>query len=315
MADSSVTQIGYAIETTFGTTPSAALKVVPVTSFNWGYTQETFSSQRHLGDPQRRRTARQMHNSAPSFNTELSFGDMDDFLQVFLRASGWQADTPVEDTQRLENGIIRTSMTLEAHYPDISKFISAKGCRPGAASISIQKGGMATCSFGFTGLPPVAAGTTVGTGTRTAAADNETFSGVESLTLVEEGGSTLGDLLGIEININNGTRLKSVLNSATPTAIGAGEFTVGGSISLYFEDTDVWAKALARTVSSLQVVAEDSTGNELLMHIPRLYFTGGSPDMSGPYVDIELPLTFEAEKDPTSGKTIWFERTAYVEPD
>lgn len=309
MADSSSMVVRYIAESTWGTTPAAALTAVPVTSFNPGHRKETFRSNRISSDAQVKHLVQGARHGEPQFGFELSYADLDAFLPLLFR-NDWAADTPSTGSDRLENGTDVKSMTLEAEFTDIAKFVALKGARASGATISIQTGSMINGTFSFMSKGAIPADATVGTGGPSAAADNQPFNVVDHITVLEEGGSSIGTVFGIELTFTTNARIKSVLGTADPYGIGLGDFEVSGTVSMHYEDNVHYLKYINHTASSLRFQLTDTAGNVMDWTTPEVYYSDGNPDASGPNIDTPLALNFQAVKDPSLAVTSRIDRTA-----
>lgn len=312
MADSSEAVLRYAFETTWGTTPSVAGQEIPITSFNPGYEKNVIEENRITGNPEVTGIARGTHGASPSMGFELSFTDLDEMLAAFLRHSTdgtWTADTPSVGTDRIENGSAKPSLSLEVEYQDISKFVAITGARPQQLQLSIALNQAITGSLQFSSKAPASGSATIFTGSPTAATLNPIFNTVDHITVLEEGGSAIAEVFGLDLTIDLSTRRKEVVGQADPFGIGMGKVRVTGSLSTHFEDVTELAKLYAHTASSIVFQLTDSAGNVYDFNLPALVYNDGNPDVTGPDQDVPLVLGFSAYKDASTGATIRIDRT------
>src|SRR5690606_25870962 len=135
--------------------------------------------------------------------------------------------------------------------------------------VSASEGSMVQATFGFMGKPMTSSDTTQVTGDSLDSPDKEIFTHVESMTLFEEGGSTLTDLLAFEFTVEQEASIKSGgLRSITPRGVNRGRMSISGSLTVPYEDRTLIQKLLNHTESSLKVALTDTAGNVMQFFIP-----------------------------------------------
>jgi len=98
MADSSGVALRYVEESTWGTTPSAALQILRFTSEDFRGVKRTIVSEELSGDAQVGGLIEAGYGSEGTINGELSFSTYDEFITAAIRASDFGAETAVTDT-------------------------------------------------------------------------------------------------------------------------------------------------------------------------------------------------------------------------
>jgi hypothetical protein len=82
-------------------------------------------------------------------------------------------------------------------------------------------------------------------------------------------------------------------------------------LNTYFGDLTLYNKLLNNTATSYDLrVGRDN--KHVIIDLPRIKFSSGSPEVSGPDTDIPLNLGFQAMRDPTLGYTIKVQQFHYV---
>lgn len=307
MSDSSRVQVRYLAESTWGTTPSAAMTNLRATGFTarrntQGTVSEEIRSDAQI--PDWVRTGADVDGNIPF---ELVYGNLDDLLEGLLRSS-WQTDTGFagisSGTDLLTNSTTAKSFTLESEFSDITQFISYTGCRIGSLGLSVSPNSIITGDLGFAGKINAVAGATVGTGAAVAAPTSDPMNAVDHVTALTEGGSSV-ELLNLSLNVDNGLRMQPVIGSLGPSGIGYGRFNVTGSIEYYFADSTILAKYYAATETSLRVTLTDAAGNAYVLDLPAIKYTqGDDPGSQGNDVDTTVSLNFQGILDTTSSKTL-----------
>lgn len=317
MSDASRVVVRAIAESTFGTTPSAALKTLRTTGFRLKRATQGTVSQEIRSDRQITDWVRTGAHVEGEIPFELIYGNLDqtgcDFLAAAVGASGWTADTDLAGAQvgtdLLENGTATKSFTLEAEYNDLTLFHAFKGCRVNALNLSITPGQIITGSLGFMGkIDTDPAGATAGTGAASAAVTGSPMNAVDHVSALTEGGSAI-ELLQLDLAIANGLRLQQIIGSLSPDGIGYGRLAVTGSMRLYFADAALITKYNAATESSLGLTLSDAAGNEYQIQLDAIKYSDFDKPNDGPEGDIIATVPFQAFMDATTGKTIRATRT------
>ena len=124
---------------------------------------------------------------------------------------------------------------------------------------------------------------------------------------ITEGGDSLGIVVGLDLEIDNGLEAAFTLGEVAATDILAGQSRITGEISSYFEDASLLEKFVDETESSLTLTLEGA-GGELALALPRLVYTGGSlPALGTGPVTLSLPFT--ALYDESAGSNLVLTRT------
>jgi len=170
-------------------------------------------------------------------------------------------------------------------------------------SINASASSIVTSSFSFLGQNQEFA-TTRDTASVTSTPAVPSFSVYNAASNV--GSLNLSDNLGVfgednfimeaSIEINNNLRERNALGTLGATSIGAGEFSVTGSLNTYFSDASLLEKLLNNQEVSLVFGFDTNviTGNQFVIHLPRVKFTEGTPDVSGKNADVMANLSFQA---------------------
>ncbi len=312
-ASASAVQVGYIIESTWGTTPASAVQYFRATSASLKQVNNTVISDELRADGQVTDMVRVGVSATASIGYELSYGSIDDFLAAAFRST-WTADMgfsgAATGTDLLENGTTLKSFTLESYFSDITQYLALTGCRVNQLTMGLSAEGKVAGSIDFMGKVADIDSSTHGTGTATAAPSADIMSSI-NVSAATEGGSAVS-LLGFDLTINNNLRNQPIVGTAATSlaGIGAGRIVVTGNARLYFEDATHLSKYLDFTASSIGITLTDAATNTYAFSLPRIRYTDGSTDATGNDTDIELPLPFQAVLDSTTGKTIRATRTA-----
>jgi hypothetical protein len=306
MAESSRVQVRYVEETTFGTTPAAALTNLRATGFRLKRNTQGAVSQELRSDRQIPDWVRTGIDVAGEVPFELVYGNLDAFLEGAF-ASDWATNTGFLGTESgtdiLRNGTTAKSYTVEAEFASITQFHTFKGCRVDTLSLAITPGEIITGTVGFQGKLDTIQGTTAGTGAATAAPTNDPMNGVDHVSAITEGGATI-ELLGINLSLANNLRMRRVLGTLSPDDIGYGRCVVTGDIRLYFADATLLTKYMDQTRSNLHFTLTDVQGNAYAIRVDELKYTDGDKPVDGNDADVVVTLPFQGLYDSTTTYTV-----------
>lgn len=315
MSDASRVAVRAVAESVFGTTPSSALQTIRTTGFSLKRATQGGVSQEVRSDRQIADWIRLGAHVEGEIPFELIYGNLDTTAADFLAGAlygAWASDTGLSGassgTDLLSNGTTAKSFSIEAEYADITQFHSFTGCRVNTLNLTIVPGSIITGSLGFMGKVDAIAGTTVGTGSATAAVTGEPMNAVDHISGITEGGSSI-EVLQIDLSLANGLRLQPIAGSLGPKGVGAGQCNVTGSIRVYFADAALITKYNAATESSLGFTLTDEDGNAYQFALDAIKYTDFAKPTSGPEGDVIATLPFQAFMDSTTLKTLRLART------
>ena len=290
--------MAYVAESTFGTTPTTPV-FVPIrhTGTTLGLSKDAIESEELRQD---RQIAHYRHGNksvSGDVNIELSYGSFDDLLQATL-AGSWASDV-------LLAGTTRRSFTIERHHSDINKYLRSTGCSFNSMSLSVAPNSMVTGSFSIIGKSFTVASTAISGATyssETTSAPFDSFTGS-----VNEGGSSVAVVTGIELSVDNGMEALYVVGSDETLLPSIGKSTVTGSITAYFENSLLIDKFISETASSLEFTLTDQAGNSYIFELPNVKYNSGNPEVGGPGA-ITVSLDFVALYDGGTGSQIQITR-------
>lgn len=290
--------MAYVAESTFGTTPTTPV-FVPIrhTGTTLGLSKDAIESEELRQD---RQIAHYRHGNksvSGDVNIELSYGSFDDLLQATL-AGSWASDV-------LLAGTTRRSFTIERHHSDINKYLRSTGCSFNSMSLSVAPNSMVTGSFSIIGKSFTVASTAISGATYSSESTSAPF---DSFTgSVNEGGSSVAVVTGIELSVDNGMEALYVVGSDETLLPSIGKSTVTGSITAYFENSLLIDKFISETASSLEFTLTDQAGNSYIFELPNVKYNSGNPEVGGPGA-ITVSLDFVALYDSGTGSQIQITR-------
>ena len=126
------------------------------------------------------------------------------------------------------------------------------------------------------------------------------YNAASNVATIAIGGEPMGDNFVMEasIEIENNLRERNALGTLGAISIGAGEFSVTGSLNTYFNNSDLIAKVIDNSETSL-TLAFNSGDESIMFFLPRVKFSEGTPDVSGKNEDVMASISFQALRDNT----------------
>ena len=295
-------QAVYAVEDSWAELPTTPVPYnLRTTGFGLQLSKNSFQSEEIRSDRQISDMRHGMFSVAGDIPVEMSYGAFDDLIAAAM-FNDWSSD----DT--IEIGTTQKSIRIQRAFTDIGEYHEFLGCVPTSWSISMAPDAIVTATFSFMGREMET------TRTLTGATDKATNSPFDSFSgFIREGGNSTGDeiavVTGLDFTLENSLEPIQVLGSNKAEGLPAGRATVTGTVTAYFNNSDLLDKFIGETESEIQFQLKDTLGNTLEFYMPRIKYSGA--DIS---VDSESPVTmslpFQALYDTTSGiKTLQITRS------
>lgn len=294
MSDANRTGLAYAVETTFGSSPSTAFQDLRFTGESLNYSIQSTNSQEI--DPSRMVSDNIITNkqAGGGFNFELSYGTYDELLAGALFSSWSGSD--------LRNGTTETSFAIERSHADLTTplYFIYNGMMVNTLSMSVTSGQIVTGSFDFIGTSAGLSATTASNpATLLTATSTTPFNAVGNIGTIYEGGGPMTGVYVQSMNftLSNNLRGQSAIGYDYFVDIGVGQCSVTGSMSVYFKNSTLYDKLLAGTESSFSFVATDGAANSYTFEFPRIKYSGGGVNASSINTDVMLNLDFTCLND------------------
>jgi len=299
--------MAYIAETTFGTTPATPVfKPLRHTGTTLGLSKDNLQSEELRSDRQIACFRHGNKQVGGDVSSELTYTDFDDFLEA-ATCGTWLIDDPALGTDRLLAGIVRRSFTIERKFGDINEYIRFTGCEVNSFSLTVAPNAIVTASFSMIGAdqdPSNAIVTGATYGTAQGGCPFDSFSGA-----ILEGGSSIGIVTSVDLSIENSIEPNFVVGSKTTAGNTIGRSNATGSITAYFENTDLMNKFINETATSLEFDLVSEAGDTLKFTLPNVKYGSGQPDVSGDG-SVTISLDFQALYDAATLSNIIIERTA-----
>lgn len=233
---------------------------------------------------------------------------------ITCAAGSFTADTVQEHITirgtAYKNGVSLPSFSIErktVNQAAADYFQRYAGMGVNEWSLNIVTGKIATGAFQFTGSTPSVSDAAIAGATYAAATTSQVQNATSHVTRIYlDGALNTEHLMGLEFTINNNLRAKPEVGSATPFELGNGEFNASGKVDAYFKDNGLYQKMIEHTYAAVAWFTQDTAGNGMGFHFPKISYNPADPNVSGKNNDIMLNLPFQAIMDPVSGSTFVF---------
>lgn len=298
IANASRHSLSYVQEIVAGETPSnPQMKAVRHTSCGLGLSRDSFVSDEKRIDRQITDVRTGTNQVAGSIGFEPSLGNFDELFEGCL-AGRW------EDNE-LKCGTEEISYTFERGFHDIGKYTRYAGCYLNKMTLSIQPNAMIKGTFEVIGMDaenadaPLSATPEPPRATR----QFDSYTGV-----LKEGDKTIAVVTGIELSLDNGIQPQFVLFQRAAPFVSWGRSNVTGTLTAFFENTDLIKKFLDETPTSLEFTLEEKEGaGSYTFILPSIYYTGADNpmDSDGP---ISISMPFQAILDHATGTNMIIRR-------
>lgn len=208
-------------------------------------------------------------------------------------------------TDRVKAGTTKRAFTVEVGATDIAQYEQFIGTTIDKISLDLKPKGAVKGKWSFMGQTMGLSGSSIGA--PTPASTNEmmdTFSGT-----FLEGGSTLAEVTGMTMNLNNDISMADVLMSKFSEDYFPGDIDVTGTLDVWFKDAAMYNKFINETSSSIAVKMQGiPTNKTLLLGIPFLKYTKAKKGVTTTK-GFPLQLEWQALYDATTGTNIYFDRS------
>lgn len=290
-AQGSRSGLSYMVETTFGTTPTPVFIDIPISTHSISLTKQAIESTDIRSDRQITEFRHGNRQVGGNIDVEFRALDYDDFLES---AFFGQITTSV-----LKNGITPQYLVIEDRALDIAQYRLYNGVAVNTMSMSIKPNAMVTASFGIIGQKMTQSATSVDAVT-TAASGNPPFDSFSGT--INEGGSPIAIVTGLDFQIDNSLQPTFVVGSAVTPQLEYGRSKVTGTITAYYQDAVMLNKFLNETISTLQVAMTDGA-NTYTFLFPRIKYSGADVPLQNEQSRL-ITLPFQALRDSTEACSI-----------
>ena len=221
--------------------------------------------------------------------------------------SGWVADAgtsvvvSVYVGDFIINASTKRSSTFERQYLDHSpvSYEYHTGQVLDKLSFTADAGKVLTYTEDWLGATGSDTTTRVAGATDTAAPTNAVLNAASSVGRIGFNGSVVASpnyVMTAGWNFSNNLRRQMAVSNLGAVGVGNGEFTVTGTLNMYFGDKTVLDKILNNTLTSfdIRVGRADSNNQSYVFDFPSIKLSSGAPSVSGKNADVMLTASFTA---------------------
>lgn len=301
-AQGSRSRLSYVVESSYGTTPGGpTMLTLPFSTHSLNLEKQLIQGADILGDRMPRVSRHGTRTVTGDITAQLRATDFDELLEsAFLDTFG------TSGADSLLIGTTPQYLTIEDAALDITQYRVFTGCTVSQMQLSIAPNQAPEATFTIVGKDVSISGSSLGT--PTAASGNEPFDNFNGT--IEEGGSAIAIVTGINLTLENGFAPAYVVGAETAPQLEVGRAIVTGEVTAYFEDATLYNKFLNETESSLEFELEDTTsGESYTFLIPKVKYNSGAIPVSDPQSRI-MTLSFEGLYDASTGTNLRLTRSA-----
>ena len=233
--------------------------------------------------------------------------------------AGYVTTHTIQLPGKLVNGVTPKSFSVERGFEDANVYEYLTGMEMDTFSVSASANSLVTASFGMLGRSQSSrVGRQGGITDVTEETYGSTLNASSNVATIGHSHPTTSTILTadlaivteISLEITNNLRELNALGTVGAASIGSGEFSVTGSMSVYFEDDALLEKLLENQQTSLRFGFSAEDGSMISFFLPAIKFTEGIPEVSGKNEDVMLNLGFQAFAAGGIGSTIRVQRFA-----
>lgn len=293
--DSSLTQIGYAIEPSWKVPPS------PLTFKTLRFLSETLKIGRDKIQSNEIRSDRNVadlvavgNNAGGGTEHEFSYGTFDDILQAVMFGA-WNANV-------LKNGVALTSFHMlkkESGQQSQTVYELYKGMVVNSLSIKTTKKGIITVSANYLGANGSAS--IVSPGSFIAPNTNPVFDATNAFLANEVVVSPAPYISELTLDLNNNCTVDDACGEDEAIGIVPGRFVASGSMSLYFRNINLLNAFLNNLNGKLEFTLGLKTNEKYTFKLPKVKFGDFSHPTAGNSQSVIATVPFTAIYDDVAG--------------
>lgn len=259
------------------------------------------------GDFQRQGVRTGARKGSFSLQTWLRYGAYDTWLEALLGGT-WTNNV-------LGTGTTRRSFAMEEYFGDLGSadkdYHRWDGCEFSKLAMQVANNQLVSANFDGLCRNLTPADAAIANSTYSAASTNPPFAFKDATFTIGGTGSSI--ITSWSLNIDRQLQPRYTANGVYSLRPDSKVIKVNGNIEVWLDVgagalRDAW---LAETQRSLGLSLLDPLGNTLLIAVPALRFTSGSPDVKGDG-SIPVSLGFEAYYDSVSSSQLTITRTPHV---
>jgi hypothetical protein len=192
----------------------------------------------------------------------------------------------------IANGTTLTSYNLEKTFADLTNELALLlGMAPSGLTLTVPQDGVITVAFDFMGVCEESLAASGGSG-YDAAPTTPVMTSRDVTNLLEDQ-AAMG-ITGFSLRLNNNLRTRLECGATGVTGLGAGTIDLTGTLQAYYTSKTLYDKYLDDTASKLALALTDPAGNQYVLDLPQVKFSGGQRVAGGPNGDVLADMQWEA---------------------
>lgn len=212
-----------------------------------------------------------------------------------------------------ETAIQQRFFSIETAFQDVNQFMEQDGMVAGTFSLEIATGAIVTGTVGFEGRATSLVQSTVlgnsGTYTVLESQPGEVVNATTDVgDITKDGVPLLACIQSISLTGEAGLRMQNCVGSKFPRGIGSGRFNLTGSMTVYFENEELFTDFIDHETISLEFSITDSEGQAYFFTIPALKISQDEIAPGGIDQDVFENIEFTAFRDPTTDTMFQIDR-------
>jgi hypothetical protein len=236
--------------------------------------------------------------------------------------AGWGVDNGATKTIRLffgdiiRNGTLTIGLSIERSYTAqaVPTHILQRGMVVDQMDLDYTSEQAITGSASFMGMS--GSQNTTANGTTYASQTTSTvLTSSASVGRIAVGGSVAAApnwVKSLKLSVKNNMRMYNAVGTVSAVNIGQGEVDITGTIETYFGSNAYLTSLFSGVPTNINCRAAINS-QAFITTLPRVTFTGGSPNAGGKNQDVVLPLAFTTSIDPATNCEVQFDRVEYFE--
>lgn len=212
-----------------------------------------------------------------------------------------------------ETAIQQRYFSIETAFQDVGQFMEQDGMVPGTFSMEISTGAIVTGTIGFEGrATSLVQSTVLGNAANYTVLDAQPGEVVNATTdvgdITKDGQPLLACIQSISLSGEAGLRMQNCVGSKFPRGIGAGRFNLTGSMTVFFENEELFTDFIDHDTVSLEFSITDAEGQAYYFTLPALKISQDEIAPGGIDQDVFENIEFTAFRDPTTDTMFQIDR-------
>lgn len=212
-----------------------------------------------------------------------------------------------------ETSIQQRYFSIETAFQDVTQFLEQDGMVAGTFSLEVATGAIVTGTIGFEGrATSLVQATVLGNAVNFTVLDAQPGEVVNATTdvgdIMKDGSPLLACIQSISLSGEAGLRMQNCVGSKFPRGIGTGRFNLTGSMTVYFENEELFTDFIDHDTISLEFSITDAEGQAYYFTIPAMKISQDEIAPGGIDQDVFENIEFTAFRDPTTDTMFQIDR-------